>query len=176
MAESKKLSVATIVTLAVAVVGLILVIVGLCTDWISIAAAGESQNLSLGKIVEERELAEAMGMTQMYEGYDIMNAFAIITVVVGAIAVVGVVASVFVDVKAVKLAAGICGALALVCAIITLILTFVYTNNSYFATMKDAASAAGIEFYIGPAVGAWLLTVGGVICGAACGSVLRKAK
>ena len=66
-----------------------------------------------------------------------------------------------VDIKILKLVIIVLGAALAVCALITLILTFVSTTSEACKAAKDA----GAKFM--PAAGAWLLSIFGIVGGAA---------
>lgn len=162
MANSKKLDVVSIVIIAVLVVGLILTIVGICTNWISqtLTVAGKSidEPLKLKDYVENE-------VTDM-DGFGAMYAFSIITIIVTALAAVAYVVSKFVDIKVLKYVVIGVSALAIICAILALILTFTHINAAYSDAI-DAAESMGGKYTVVPAVGCWLLAIGGILGGAA---------
>ena len=156
--KTKKLNTAALIAAAIALVGLVLVIVGLLIDWVSLT-------ISLPLVGDSTITATLADCGGEYaaEGFDAMNAFAIITVVVAAVSFLASAATLALKNKAVKLAAVIAAAAAIVCAIITIICTYSYCGDE-----TVFASAA-------PAIGAWLLTVGGAIEGLAGAYAALKA-
>lgn len=162
MANSKKLDVVSIVIIAVMVVGFILTIVGICTSWISQTASYMgSSNTELVKLSEYFE-NEATDM----DGFGAMYAFSIITIIVTALAAVAYAVSKFVDIKVLKYVVIGVSALAIICAILALILTFTHINAAY-SDMIDYAEAMGGKYTVVPTVGCWVLALSGIVGGAA---------
>ena len=158
MAKSrKKLDVTKVIIAGVSLLFLVAVIAGIAVDWVSIPNIGHGLGELVGADTPERigfTLAECATEWEA-EAYNAMNALAIITVVVAALTVVGALSTVVVKNKIIKLCAAILGVATIVCAIIAVILTYNYCND----TLLSLAEAT-------PAIGAWLLTIGGVLCGA----------
>lgn len=161
---SKKLNTNAIIALAVAIVGLVLVIVGITLDWLSTTVS--FGGMSMTESVKLGDMAKMDGLNEV-SGYSAMVAFAYITLSAGIIAVIAAAVSAFIDMKLVKTVAIGAGAVALVCAILTIIFEFVFCNAE---GMKTEVSTNM------PAIGAWLLVIGGVICGAGSAAVAKANK
>ena len=155
--KTKKLNTAALVAAAIALVGLVLVIVGLVIDWVSLTISVPL----VGDSTITATLADCGG-EYAAEGFDAMNTFAIITVVATALCFLASAATLVLKNKMVKLVAVILAAVTIVCAIITIICTFSYCGDE------------GVFASAAPAIGAWLLTVGGVIGGLACAYAALK--
>lgn len=149
MAKSKKMNTAALVAAGLVVLGLILVIVGMVVTWIS----AEGEALKMSDITDANNLYKEFADKSM-DGYDAMNAFMIITVIVAAITLVGAGVGLVLKNKVVKLIVAVAAVLTVLAAILTLVFTYQFC---------DKYSSAFVEF--APAIGAWLLTVGGVIAG-----------
>ena len=146
--KSKKLNIAVVIAAIIALAGLALTIVGILTDWVSANEYGGT----FSAISQLRgDISEALGV---YEGFDAAYAFAIITIVVAAITFIGAVAELIMKKKLLKLIVAIFAAATIVCAIVALICTYTLCGNAWYKLAEAA-----------PAIGAWLLTVGGVLCG-----------
>ncbi len=150
--KSNKLNAVALAAAAIALVGLVLTIVGLCTDWVTVSVdtflGGGSTSFTLGDL----------GGDYAADGYDAMNSLAIITVVVSALAFVLAAATMIAKKGALKLLTVILSAAAIVCAVVAVICTYTYCGDGL--DLGDLVSGGAA-----PAAGAWLLTVGGVICG-----------
>lgn len=160
MANSKKLDVVSIVIIAVMVVGLILTIVGICTNWLGCTTGGETGFDKLAEMVDDNKTAKDFGM-ELYNGIDAVNAFAIITIIVTALAAIAYAVSKFVDIKVLKYVVIGVSALAIIFAVLALILTFTCTSTDACKIVKDMGGS------FAPAIGCWLLAIGGILGGAA---------
>ncbi len=152
MAENKKFNVVSIVILAVLGVALIMGIVGLCIDWLTVSYNSLSDSAKLKDLVEAKEI---------YKGIDAAQAFGIIAVISAALTAVSYAVSKFVNVKALKFVTIGLAALLIVSALLTLILTFTCTTGEEFKAMKEH----GYKYI--PAAGCWLLSIFGIVGGAA---------
>ena len=163
MGKSKKLDIITIVVMAVLAVALIMTIVGVCIDWLSLTTEkliGSGNNTDAWKLSELIEMNNKTDK-KLYSGIDAVNALAIITVILSGLTLISFVASKFLDVKVLKFVVIGLSALLIVFALITLILTFTCTNTDACEAIKKAGGKYA------PAAGAWLLSIFGIVGGAA---------
>ena len=152
--KSKKLNTAALAVAVVALIGLVVAIVGLFVDWMGWTELENPITATLKDLADGRNpMTEAL---HMYDGYDTMYAFALITVIAGGIGFICATASVLFRVKIIKFVAMIVCAIALVSAIVTIICTYSFCGNDFYKLLDPA-----------PAIGAWLLTIGGAVCGLA---------
>ncbi|MDE7256826.1 MAG: hypothetical protein K2N50_02575 [Clostridia bacterium] len=161
MANNKKFNVVSIVILAVLAVALIMGIVGICIDWMTM-----SMDVFGAKVSESTKLADMVKENKdlggdLYKAIDAVQAFGIITIILAALTAVAYLVNKLVDIKILKLVIIVLGAALAVCALLTLILTFVSTTSEACKAAKDA----GAKFM--PAAGAWLLSIFGIVGGAA---------
>ncbi|MCM1546706.1 MAG: hypothetical protein NC033_06715 [Clostridiales bacterium] len=168
MAENnKKFSIVSIVILAVLGVALIMGIVGLCIDWLGMSYKGDSEMIKLKELIDANKDAKAFAnlMNQKakvpYPGAEAAQAFGIIAVISAALCACSYVVSKFVDIKALKWVTVGCAALLALSALIALICTFVCGTSEYCKKIKDMGAK------ILPAAGCWLLSIFGIVGGAA---------
>lgn len=172
MAENnKKFNIISIIVLAVLGVALIMGIVGICIDWLGMSMDGESEMYKLKDLIDKNDLVkkgndilEAMGQPKAelpFPGAEAAQAFGIITIIAAGLTAVSYVVSKFVDIKALKFVTIGLAALLIVSALIALICTFVCGTSEGCKELKDE----GVKIL--PAAGAWLLSIFGVIGGAA---------
>lgn len=163
MGKTKKLDVISIVIMAVLGLALVMTIVGICINWLGLTTEkvfGNGTNTEmwkLSKLIKDNNDADK----ELYSGIDAVNAFAIISVILSALTLISFIASKFLDVKALKFVVIALSALLIVFALITLILTFTCTNTDVCEIVKKAGGKYA------PAAGAWLLTIFGIMGGAA---------
>ena len=168
MAESnKKFNIVSIVILALLGVALIMGIVGLCLDWWSMSAEGHSEAAKLKDLIDANKEIKDLGGKAVYAGAEAAQAFGIIAIIAAALTAVSYVVSKFVDIKALKWVTVGCAALLIVSALVALICTFIFGTSEYLKAMKEAADKAGSKLTYMPAVGCWLLSIFGVVGGAA---------
>ncbi len=146
MGSKSKFNVLSIIVLATLGVALLMGIVGLCLDWLTVSV----DTGIMGTISNSAKIGD---LTEGSEGFQAAEAFAIIAVLSAAGALVSYLVSKFVNVKVLKYVTVALSVLLIVSAIITLILTF------------TAESMKGAKLI--PAVGCWLLSVFGILGGAA---------
>lgn len=164
--KSKKLNTVALAAVAATLVFLALAVTGMLIDWVSVPNIGHGLGEALGQDAPERigfTLAECATEWEVEE-YNAMNALAIVTVVAAALTFVGAAATMITGNKLVKFAAMALGAVTLVCAIIAIVLTYSYCDNTLIA-LADGT----------PAIGAWLLTIGGALCGLAGAAAAIKS-
>lgn len=160
MADKKKFNVVSIIILAVLGVALIMGIVGLCIDWMTMTmdvGVKVSESTKLAEMVKDNK--DAGG--ELYKAIEAVQAFGIIAVIAAALTAVSYAVSKFVDIKALKYVTIACAAVLIVCALLALILTFVSTTSEACNLAKDH----GAKFM--PAAGCWLLSIFGILGGAA---------
>ncbi|MCM1546607.1 MAG: hypothetical protein NC033_06200 [Clostridiales bacterium] len=165
--NNKKFNVVSIIILAVLGVALIMGIVGLCIDWLG------STSEALGKTSKDADTLAIMikdnnnADGKLYSGLGAIQAFAIIAVIAAALTACSYVVSKFVDIKVLKWVTVGCAALLIVSALLALILTFTCTNTDAIKTLKEIAEAAHGKLTFAPAAGCWLLSIFGIVGGAA---------
>ncbi len=151
--KSKKTNTVALIAAVLVVVGLILVIVGMSIDWV----VGGDRMFNLGDLADSNELYAKIAEESL-PGYDAMTAFIYITMVLAIITLIGAAAGLVIKLKLIKLITAIAGALTIVGAVLTVVFAYTFCNadeTKLFLLVTECA----------PAVGAWLLTVGGVIAG-----------
>ena len=147
--KSKKTNTVALIAAALVVVGLILVIVGMVTNWIGVS----DEFLKMSDINEANDVYKKL-TDKSLDGYDAMNAFMIITVIVAAITLVGAGVGLVLKIKIIRLVVAVAAVLTVLAAILALVFTYQFC---------DKFGSGLIEYT--PAVGAWLLTIGGVLAG-----------
>lgn len=168
MAENnKKFNVVSIIILAVLGVALVMGIVGLCLDWWSMSAEGHSEAAKLKDLIDLNKKSKDHGGDAIYAGAEAAQAFGIIAVIAAALTAVSYVVSKFVDIKALKWVTVGCAALLIVGALVALICTFTFGTSEALKAMKEAADKAGSKLTYMPAAGCWLLSIFGIVGGAA---------
>jgi uncharacterized ferredoxin-like protein len=155
MAGKKKLDVVKLAILAVIVVSLILVIVGICIDWVSRSSTILNNTSSVGYALSDENLANV-------DSYGAMAAFAYITLALAIVCVLAYAASVVLNNKIVNYVTLAAGALLVVAAVVSLILSYTFCSNLLNVNWGSVATSSAA-----PAAGAWLVTVFGVVGGAA---------
>ncbi len=169
--NNKKFNNVSIIILAVLGVALIMGIVGICIDWLNATTEAMGVKVSnatkLAEMVKDnKEYKDAMGK-DAYLGIDAVQAFGIITIIAAALTAVSYVVSKFVDIKALKFVTIGCAVVLIVSALLALILTFTCTNSDMFKALKEEAENYGGKITYMPAAGAWLLSIFGIVGGAA---------
>lgn len=153
MANNKKFNVVSIVILAVLAVALIMGIVGICIDWMTCTVEVSNHSSSEGAKLADCVEAELKNI-------GVVNAFAILTIVMAALTAVCYLVGKFVNVKALKwVTLGLAVAL-IVCALLALVLTFTTAS-------AESSEVMGMKSTFAPAAGCWLLSVFGILGGAA---------
>lgn len=161
MAESnKKFNIVSIIVLAVLGVALVMGIVGLCINWMTVSYESFSDSMKLKELIDLNKEAKEVGVDG-YKGIEAAQAFGIIAVIAAALTAVSYVVSKFVDIKALKFVTIGLAVVLIVCALLALILTFTSTTGEEFKAAKDL----GYKYM--PAAGAWLLSIFGIVGGAA---------
>lgn len=167
MADKKKFNVVSIIILAVLGVALIMGIVGLCIDWWSMSAEGETEAFKLAEMIKDNKDYKDFTGKDMYAGIGAVQAFGIIAVIASALTAVSYVVSKFVDIKALKFVTIGCAAVLILSALLALILTFTCSTSDFLKAMKDEAEKFGASIKYLPAAGCWLLSIFGILGGAA---------
>ena len=151
MAKSKMSTMTLVCTIAMAV-GAVVAIVALFLNWATLSASllGETAKIADVKLFDMDEFWGVMAII-----------FAVITAIASvACAVVALLKS-FSNFKLDAKIAMIIGIVTVACAVIALVCTFIFGGQ--YSDGNEYASAK-----VAPAIGAWLLAIGGVISGAAC--------
>ncbi len=148
--KSKKISLGVIIAAVLAIAGLICAIAGISSDWVS--AGSDSYGGTLAEIAEGRnDITEAIGL---YEGFDAANTFAMLTLVLCIATVIATAITLVIRLKLIKLVAVIVCILTVVSGAIALICTYNLCGNTWYSLVEAT-----------PAVGAWLLSMGGIVGG-----------
>ena len=167
MADKKKFNVVSLVILSVLGVAFIMGIVGLCIDWFGMAYKGESEMYKLKELIdansEAKKLADLVHQKAKvpFPGAEAAQAFGIIAVIAAALTAGFYVVSKFIDIKAFKFVTIGLAALLIVSALVALICTFVCGTSESCKKLQEE----GVKIL--PAAGAWLLSVFGILGGAA---------
>lgn len=165
MAKSKKMSMTNIIWTAVLAVALILVIVGICVDYVSVTGSSILGGGTLGNI----GLFDMTGSNQpdaaaTWGTLSVVTAIITIVLCVAGIAIA--LLKIFGSVKISSLVSLIVGVITAVVAVLAIVCVFVY-GSQYSASLGELASITA-----SPAIGAWLVAIGGVVSGVAC--ILNK--
>ncbi len=165
MAKSKKMSMTNIIWTAVLAVALILVIVGICVDYVSVTGSsifggGTLSNVGLFDMTgsNQPDAAATWGTLSVVT--------AIITIVLCVAGIAIALLKMFGSVKISSLVSLIVGVITAVVAVLAIVCVFVY-GSQYSASLGELASITA-----SPAIGAWLVAIGGVVSGVAC--ILNK--
>lgn len=145
-----KINLANIIVCAVLLVMAVLTIMGVCVNYIG---------LSIKTVLGNSYTGYALGSDMLTggDGYGAMAAFAYITMALAIIALILYIVYKLLDIKALKLAMFAESALLVICAIAALILAFTFGGGDG----NDWAS-----YSVTPAIGAWLVAIGGILSGA----------
>ena len=145
MAKKKKVSILSVILLCVALVGVVLAIVGVAIDWFSVKGLTKTEGSGLfaDGLADLGKLAEAVPIAAV-------QAFALLTLILGALGCVCILLKVLGALKLKFLIRLIFVALVVACAVIALALGLSFANK------VKADGAAGI----------YLLFVGGILAGA----------
>ncbi|MCD8040384.1 MAG: hypothetical protein LUF82_02585 [Clostridia bacterium] len=144
-----KLTLANIIVCAVLLVMAVLTIVGVCVNYISLSITLLGSTATDGYALGNEMLTGA-------DGYGAMAAFAYITMALAILTLILYVVYKLFDIKVLKLVTLGAAALLVICAVVALILAFTFGGGEG----SDWAS-----YSVTPAVGAWLLFVGGILGG-----------
>ena len=144
MAKKKKIGILSIVLLAIAAAGVVLAVVGVAIPWFSATVLSKTETTGLFEegLADLGKLAEAVPIAAV-------QAFALITLILGAVACVATLLQVLGVVKLKFLPRLICVVLVVTCAVIALAL------GLSFASQLKFDGAAGI----------YLLAIGGIVAG-----------
>lgn len=166
--KAKKLGLFGLIFLIASVVGLILAVVGICIDFFTASLLGQSGGMTL---FEE-------GLADGGVPIALVQAFAIISLALTAIACIITVLGSFGVIRVGGLAKFIGAALVIVVAV--LVIVFAATWASEFVPSDDALGgilggiADAAKYSVAPAAGAYLVMIGGVVSGASM--LLAKLK
>lgn len=159
MAKKKNFDLVSIIVCGVLFVATVLAIVGICIAWLQVTSSSTLTSTSSTSTSTLKELLDS--------GYDITGlgantAFAIMTVVFTGLTLVAYVVSKFVDVKILSYVILALGILAVISAVVTLITSFTVANSFGSVDWGDIAKVTTT-----PAAGPWLLSIFGLVGGAA---------
>ena len=162
--KAKKLGLFGLIFMLASIVGLVLAVVGLCIDFFTVSALGRSSGL----VLFEEGLADG-GVP-----IALVQAFAIISLALTAIACIITVLGSFGVIKVGGLAKFIGAALVIVLAV--LVIVFAATWASEFVPSDGILGgiADAAKYSVAPAAGAYLMMVGGIVTGASM--LLAKLK
>ncbi len=159
------MSMTNIIWTAVLAVALILVIVGICVDYVSVTGSsifggGTLSNVGLFDMTgsNQPDAAATWGTLSVVT--------AIITIVLCVAGIAIALLKMFGSVKISSLVSLIVGVITAVVAVLAIVCVFVY-GSQYSASLGELASITA-----SPAIGAWLVAIGGVVSGVAC--ILNK--
>lgn len=153
MAKKKSLSLTTLILLALAAVGLILTIVGVCTDWIKYSVKSIAGTVEEGASL--KELSDGS-----FEMFGAMNAFAYITMILAIVSVAASVLSKFLKIGLLKPIAAIAGLLTVLSTILLIVFTCMFCSKNGSLDLGELGSM-GFKW----AVGSILAVVGGFLSG-----------
>ncbi|MDE6201263.1 MAG: hypothetical protein K2M47_05245 [Clostridiales bacterium] len=165
---AKKLNTLGVVFMALAAVGLILTIIGMCTGVVSATFAGETDSTTLfdeywSTLEQYGPYAEALGITVPSRTFPII---AFVVALIGALIVLvhGILGMIGKDIKIIGLVGG---AVAIVGGILVVVAGFILAGQFndvmvQLAGMKGLDATAGIGVWIG-AIGAILAGVAGIL-------------
>lgn len=170
--KSKKFDIISIVIFAVLVVALAMTIVGICIAWTKSVSAtdlgggssSQSTNTLTAWLNSQSEKTANGG--EPISGLNVNVAFAIMTVIFTGLTAIAFCANKFSGIKALKFVLLGCGLLALACGVVTIITGYTFTNG----LANGGLSWGGVNFgsvKSSPAAGLWLLSISGIVGGAA---------
>lgn len=158
-AKAKKLSLANLVCIVVMLAAAIAVIVGLFVNYVGVTVSGGVEGLGSAS---HTEYAKLFDMEETWGTISIVAAIAAAVLCVASLAVGLLKAG---GMKISSNISLIVGALTVVVAIFAIVAVFVY-GGQYSDSI--GGSAASISVKVAPAIGAWLVAIGGFLGGAAC--------
>lgn len=169
MGKSKKIDLVAIIVFSVLVIAIVMAIVGVCIDWTSTtssaAVVGSSTSTSkLSELADANKKLVDNGADPL-KGFGAMSAFAYITLALAALTTVVYVLSKFLNVSFLKWVVIGLSALLVISAIVAIATTFSFCSN-----YKMDASIGGVNLAnskTSPAAGPWLLSIFGILGGAA---------
>lgn len=164
MGKSKKIDLVALIVFGVLVVAIVLAVVGVCITWTSYTGlTNKVVTETLGDLAEQNQNAIKLTKESL-EGFNVMQAFAYITLAMTILTAIAFVVSKFVDIKVLKWVVIGIAALTVISAIVSIATTCGFCD-------KDFSELLGRT----PAAGPWLLFVFSVIgSGAAIGGSLKK--
>ncbi len=155
--RKKKSDIVGPVIFLIALVMLALVIIGICIDWISTkTTAVIVENTSA---VTFSDLYDANQNVEI-ENFALMASFTLATIIASGVGVLVFGCSLVIRLKLIKLIALIAGVIAVIASIGTIITCFTFSNSYSLSIVEGLAEAVSK-----PAIGAWLLSIGGLLSG-----------
>ena len=166
MAKKKTASLFGLILMAVAVVGAVLAVIGVFTDWVKyvVEMAGRE---ALSEGITLKELAE---FSEQLEMFGAMNAFAYITMILSIVSAALLVLVKFLKMGILRPITGLAGLLTVVSAVLMIVFTIMFCSKNANFSLWDYTSGK----YTWD-MGAILASIGGVIAGV-CAVVGYKRK
>ncbi len=161
--KSVEFSLIDIIILGVLLVGAVLTIVGVCIDYQTSLTTGLLTGENLAEGVYKLN-AEQWAEFEI-QGYGAMATFAYLTLGFACASLVGFVVRKFIDNKIIKLCALGVSLATVVLAVVAMILAFTFAGEGIKLNFGGWNVGSITKFT--PAVGAWLLSIGGAIGGLA---------
>lgn len=165
MAKKKTSSLLGLILMAVAVVGAVLAVVGVFTDWVKYVV-----DTVVGGGSEGSTLKELADYSEQLEMYGAMNAFAYITMILSIVSAALLVLVKFLKMGILRPITGLAGLLTVVSAVLMIVFTIMFCSKNAGFSFGDWASGK----YTWD-MGAILASIGGAIAGV-CAVVGYKRK
>ena len=171
MAKKKTSSLLGLILMAVGIVGAVLAVIGVFTDWVSYSVesiiGGGSTPATLKELADTNDTLSQLGGG--LEMFGAMNAFAYITMVLTVVCAALLVLVKFLKLGILRPITGLAGILTVLSAVLMVVFTLVFCSKN--AGVKIGELAEGKYVW---AIGAILATIGGVLSGVA--AVLGRKK
>lgn len=170
MAKKKTSSLLGLILMAVGIVGAVLAVIGVFTDWVSYSVesiiGGGSTPATLKELADTNDALSQLGGLEMFGA---MNAFAYITMVLTVVCAALLVLVKFLKLGILRPITGLAGILTVLSAVLMVVFTIVFCSKN--AGVEIGGLAEGKYVW---AIGAILATIGGVLSGVA--AVLGRKK
>lgn len=162
MAKKKKASLIGLVLLAVAALGAVLAVVGIFVDWVkytteTVIGNGEAA-YTLKELAESNADLKKIG--DGMEMFDLMNAFAYITMILSVVSAASVLLVKFLKIKLLKPIAGLAGVLTIVSTILMIVFVCMFCSKNAGFSIGGLAKGS-----FGWAAGAVFAVIGGFFAG-----------
>lgn len=153
-----------------ALVGLIFLIIGISSDWVTMRIQGIGFGFNLGDLADFSDgYKSTAGFSPAY--YDEMNAYIYIALVMGIFATIAIFVSLFYKHKAVKPVTLLLAGLTVLFAVLAVVYTFLFCNSDEFKLV-----AQQMDFACTPNTGVWMLVIGAILNAGACAFALLSPK
>lgn len=165
MAKKKTSSLLGLILMAVGIVGAVLAVIGVFTNWVSysvdsIIGGGTSEGFALKDLADANDTLSQLGSG--LEMFGAMNAFAYITMILSVVCAVLLVLVKFLKIGILRPITGLAGILTVLSTVLMVIFTIVFCNQN--ANVRLGGLAEGKFVW---SIGAVLATIGGVLSGVA---------